>query len=38
MDFSLRVPTGADLAKTLRAILVAIELAAPSCDAALRQT
>src|SRR5919106_6701308 len=34
MDFSLRVPTGADLAKTLRAVLVAIELAAPSCDAA----
>jgi len=25
MDFSLRVPTGADLAKTLPAILVAIE-------------
>jgi serine O-acetyltransferase len=34
MDFSLRVPTGADLAKTLRAILVAIESAPTSCDAA----
>ena len=34
MDFSLRVPTGADLAKTLRGVLVAIESAPASCDAA----
>jgi hypothetical protein len=38
MDFSLHVPAGADLAKTLRAILVAIESAPTSMRRSLPQT
>jgi hypothetical protein len=38
MDFPLRGPTGADIAKTLQAILVAIEIGPHIMRRSLRQT